>query len=334
MTSDERHGRPVLLALALLAGCTSGGVHDLSVPSEPLLVIHGHVNLATIGRQNRGFPLIGALVWAGVARIAPLCLKYAAPQIRAACKDPYGFFFGETERAAPVDADGNFDLVLPHLPAARVSVGDEVTRIAYGSLMVAEDLNGDGQLYLGPFGNRRGIPPGGDMPMPSASVPSGADVVVAASFHTLRAEQHRVVFREGGFVEDSNFYPAPGCAPPPRGFSFEDAPAYTEPPATPGPCGFRPPDVQLEVSPLAPAETTALQCRPAPNGFRARRAMTSRPNPSTPPICLAPDVLAVIIPGTCPALDSYLLKGCSDDPFCTAPEWDDTASPPDWWPCH
>src|SRR4051794_7833682 len=88
-------GRPVpserrtRLALALLlAGCSRGTVHDLSVSSDPLVVLHGHVDTAALQRQHADAPLVAALVWAGVPRINPLCLKYAAAAIQPACPDP------------------------------------------------------------------------------------------------------------------------------------------------------------------------------------------------------------------------------------------------------
>jgi hypothetical protein len=169
--------------------------------------------------------------------------------------------------------------------------------------------------------------PGPDQPGPS-------DVIVAASFHTLRADQHRVVFREGGFVEGSNFYPAPGCPPPPPGFSIEDAPAYSETPVAGGGCVFRAADAPVEVTPLSPDQATALLCRPSPRRFAVCEPTSSEPPSGLTPICLAPGVMAAVVPGTCPGLLAFPLKGCESDPFCTAGGWDHSAAPPPWWPCH
>jgi len=36
----------------------------------------------------------------------------------------------------------------------------------------------------------------------------------------------------------------------------------------------------------------------------------------------------------CKGLTHYTLRGCFEDVNCAMPEWDFTASPPDWWPCN
>jgi hypothetical protein len=323
-------GRGVALAL-LLAGCSRGAVHDLSVSSDPLLVLHGHVDIAHLQRQHPDVPLVAALVWAGVPRINPLCLKYDAAAIQPACPDPYGFFYGDDIGfGAPVAADGSFALPQSALPKVSVSVGDEVTRIAYGTLLVVEDVNRDGQpTLLAAPGRRDGIvaPVDAGPPLPEP------DAIVAATFYSLHAEQQRVVFREGGFVEGSNFYPAPGCGTPPPGFSILHAPAYTGVPAAPGACSYSAAAATVEVPPLPPEAGAAFVCRVIPRGFRYTEPVSNEPPaPGAATVCLAHEVLAVVSSGICPRLGAYLLKGCDDDPFCTTP-WDRTNPPPGWWPC-
>lgn len=40
------------------------------------------------------------------------------------------------------------------------------------------------------------------------------------------------------------------------------------------------------------------------------------------------------LPGDrCKGLTHYTLRGCRQDPVCTVPDWDITATPPAWWPC-
>lgn len=330
MTSERR--RLALVALLALAGCGKG-VHDLSVSADPLLVIRGHVDPASLHRSDPNAPLLALLVWASVPRIDQLCLAYPnVAELQAACPDPYGVYFGEIEKSVPVAADGSFEIDLSNLPAARVSVGDTVTRIAYGSLVIAEDSNGDGQLSLPRGGG--GAPDGG-----GGTSFAAPDMVVAASFSSLRRAQERVVFREGGFVEGSNFYPAPGCPDPPPAFSVLDAPAYSDAGAVPGTCtttGFGAP---IEVPALTTDEAIALECRTVQQGIGVREATDNRnpfrtgrgPAPQT--VCLSHELLAVITPGVCPTFSALALKGCRVDPFCTNPEWDDTAHPPSWWPC-
>jgi hypothetical protein len=310
-------------------GC--GPAHDLSVASDPLLVIHGHVDVSTLTRVNPTAPLIGSLVWAGVATVNPVCLEFTSPDIKAACPDPYGVFEAEIERAAPIDANGDFDLTLFHLPMARVSIGDQTTRIAYGSLLVLEDVDGDGEPSF-PGGVRRRDR--GNEPPPSVTNP---DRIVAASFYSLHAPQQRVVFREGGFVDPSNFYPQ-DCGQPPPGFSILSAPPYTGTPAAASDCRFDGVDVRVNVGavdPQDPASGLGLLCRPV-----QRDATAQQPQGDEPPsgrartVCLDPNVLATVFDGLCPSLRSFALRGCAQATQCAKPEWDLTASPPSWWPCH
>jgi hypothetical protein len=327
MTSRPRSSRGALTLAALVAGC-GGGVHDLSVASYPLLVIHGHVDLSTLRRQHPSAPLIGALIWAAIPRVSRLCLESQNADFLVACPDPYGLFAGELEKAAPVDADGNFDLQLFHLPKASVSVGDEVTRIAYGSLLVAEDIDGNGQLSFPPRPDWRG-----DMPS-TDTVALQPDVVVAASFSTLRADQVRVVFREGGFVADSNFYPSPGCPTPPTGFSLLAVPAYSGEAAAPGTCVSSDIGTLVEVPALSPAAALALTCRPSQQDAGVVELHDDHaPRADAKPVCLSHEIVAEMNVGVCTSAALFALKGCRDGALCETPEWDLTASPPEWWPC-
>jgi hypothetical protein len=321
----ERSAVAAALAIACgVGGC--GDLHDLSVASSPLLVLHGHVDVATLARMNPDAPLVGALVWSEVPAVSPLCLEFNSPKIQPACPDPYGVFDGTTQVAAPVDANGDFDLALYDLPMVGVSVGDASTRISYGSLVVVEDVNGDGQpsLPTAPSDER-------DAPSSSGGI---HDSLVAASFHSLHANQARVVFREGGFVAGSYFYPAPGCDPPPPGFSIMSAPPYTGGPADPGTCSFGSTDGRVEVPALSAGDAQALLCRPVQIGTNVRQPDSDGPRgPAGNAVCLSSGILAEVYPGTCPWLRGYALKGCAQDPLCASPEWDITASPPAWWPC-
>src|SRR5262245_43433968 len=75
MTSEAR----LLPLLAALTGACGGSVHDASVGSAPLLVIHGHVDRASLQRTKPEAPLLGALGWAALPAVSPLCLEFSAP---------------------------------------------------------------------------------------------------------------------------------------------------------------------------------------------------------------------------------------------------------------
>ena len=340
MTSDRR-ARLAALAAALsalsawAAGC-GGDLHDLGVATQPLVVIHGHVDLAALTRPHPDAPLLGALVWAEVPAVDPTCRLFDDPRIAAACPDPYGVFNGAVEAWTTIAADGSFDLPLFHLPAVRVSVGDAVTRIAYGSLIAIEEVDGDGQPSL--LARASGAMFEGSAPQPV--VP---DTVVAASFYNLRAPQTRIVFREGGYDTASYFYPLPGCAPPPSGFSILSAPAYSDAPPAGGGCVDTTTETVVEVTPLSTTDGHADTCRPAQLGTGLRQAGDRQPRGNPSKLCLTGAGEPPAVPGTvmdalyadpCPWLQSYALTGCAADPACTTAEWNLTSSPPSWWPCH
>jgi hypothetical protein len=310
-----------LLATLLLAACQGSGVHGLEVGAEPLLVIHGHVDLGTLPRVHKEAPLLGALIWAAVPTVSSICLTFSEPKIRPGCSDPYGVFLGEIEQAAPVSEAGDFELPLVHLPRASVSVGDDVTRVAYGTLVVAEDLDRNGQISF----------PDSDFAMVPEQ--SQTDLLLAATFWDLHAPQQRLIFREGGFIADSTFYPAPGCGTPPPGFSLGVFPPYASEPATPGSCSSLDAGQVITVGALPTADAAALECRTAQRREFLHEVRTDRP-PQRDTVCLSPTIMANIPQGRCPRLSVFLLAGCSEDPFCEKPEFDHRANPPGWWPCH
>ena len=324
-----------LVAAAAACGCSS--VHDANVPGDPLLVVHGHVDTTALVRTNPNAPLIGALVWATVPAVNPVCVRFPNdPTIQGACPDPQGVFLGEIEVTAPIAPDGSFDLDLFHLPAFSNSVGDSINRVAYGSILVAEDVNGDGNLDLiqKPSGDRGG--PGMENANP--------DRIVAASFSSLNAHQERLVFLEGAFIPPcltadmmppacSYYYPST-CIDPAaiyRNFSV-----MTTDPG--GACADVPlPDdtAVIEAAPLASAaDGLALNCRSIQGSdvtVHAPPADGDAPPGSPPLACPAPKIVAAVYQQTCSWLRAYALSGCAQDPLCASPEWTTTTAPP-WWP--
>lgn len=201
--SSETAGPATALVavVGLLLSTCGPGVHDLSVQAEPLLEVRGRVDRSLLRPGKPDSPLLAVLVWAGRVAVHPLCLTHPdEPLIAAGCPDPYGVFTGDLEMAVPLDLDseGTFALVLPRLPKINVSVGDAVTRIAYGSLLVVEDVDGDGVAnYVAQATQTQGRRPGGGpAEEPAPALPT--DRVLAASFFNLKRPQQRLVFREGG----------------------------------------------------------------------------------------------------------------------------------------
>jgi hypothetical protein len=332
-------GLALVLALALVgAGC--GRVHDLGVPSVPIVTFHGHVDLASLEPPPQA-PLIGALVWAAVAAVNPVCLPAPPTGLEGECADPYGVFDGEVGSGVPIDASGDFDVTLLSLPKASLAVGDSVTRISYGSLIVVEDLDGDGQPSF-PMPVVGGQGP--DLGAPTAATSS--DRIVGATFWSLNAPQQRIVFREGDFVSPSNFYPAcawtgadpPNVNVPPPGFSILGVPPRTDPLPPPEACSVASPDVRVTVAPISAAEGLGMICRPVQLADASfRRLPSGSPIHQGEQIWCSGDnsVMARLFTGdgrVCASLRSYTLH-CALDPGCATPGSDFVEPAPSWWPC-
>jgi hypothetical protein len=341
MTSSPRAGAALAAAAAAASVIGCSGAHDLGFTGGSLLVLKGHVDLTALQRPNPDpapqAALLGALVWAQPAAPDPVCIEFGTvPPIASACPNPYGVFNGQLETFAPVDGNGDFSLTITHLPDPSVSVGDASTRIAYGSLMVVEDVDGDGQpTLLAAQGGGDGFDaPGAEPP------PSSIDRILAATFYDLNAPQVRVAFREGGFIDGcpndqiahtgcSYFYPLVGCEPP-SGFSIVTAPPYSD---TTGVCSTSGTADTIEIPTLAPSDGTAFLCRAVQVSGGVRSPRNEAPRGGASPVCVSPNIMAAMYHGFCPWFRSYALKGCMQDPLCASPEWDQTASPPPWWPC-
>ena len=317
-------------------GC--GGVHDASVGSVPLVTLHGHVDLGGLARTQPDAALLGALIWAAVPTVNPVCLPFPPrAELAAVCPDPYGVVAGEVSPGVPVDANGDFDLSILELPNLKLSVGDPATRVAYGSLIVFEDIDGNGKPSFPKAparSNRR--------PFSLDATVVSADRIVAASFSSLRVPQRRIVFREGDFVSPSNFYPAclwttdDRSTIPPPGFSILEVPPIEEPLPPPSACRVDAVETRLTLSALSPDDGLALMCRAVAEVESLVRQPQIGDAPSGEVVCLGPRLLATLfgMPRICPSLQSYALVGCGETPKCTVPEWDLTRFPPPWWTCR
>jgi hypothetical protein len=188
-----------------------------------------------------------ALVWGLQWQPEPFCAfppPEAADVVAAGCPDNFGFV------PNLVGADVMFQPGLPatlelsSLPAADVMVGDLSSRVAYGSIVLYDDVNQNGALDLRtpPRFRRRG------QNQPPIAYDGGVagprDIVVGASFISMTQPDTRVAFLEGTFNESVAFYPRQNCPDPPKGFSI------------------------LSAGGFAPADTSALLAgQPLPSGL-------------------------------------------------------------------
>lgn len=304
------------LIAALLGAACDRGVDDLTLTSLPLAYLHGHVDLASLPASTAGAKLRAALVWGAVPSFPVGCLEYGTnPSLQDACPDRQGFYLGPVESEVELQpgGDGRFEIPIWRLPSAGVSVGSDEARIAWGSVVVAIDGDGDGVLRLDDKTSRFG---------PSR------DKVVAASFVSTRPPHQRVGFREGGWNEASPFYPVPGCPAPPPGFSILSIGG--EPPAC---SSARLEDDVVEAAVLTAEEAQALACR----GLSQSIVSDPRNQGEAPwgtQVCLdAQTVAAVESRGACASFVIMPLAGCYADLRCDEPDWDLRATPPSWWPC-
>ncbi len=355
-----RMGRVGLVSLAL------GGCGDLvgfagEPPALVTIEIRTTGDLAAVQLGSQAPVLQLALLWASPWRPEPLCglpaeSTAAATLIVAGCRDPLGFVPRRVAGNAPLDADGRAAIALFDLPGGDVAVGDRTSRIAYASLVVYDDRDGDGTLGLGRAGQLPGAGDGdGDAGMPPP------DVVYAASFVSMTEPDTRLAFREGAFDADAAFYPRRGCEDPPRGYAYLSAGGFSLDEARAAQARGELPledraacrtamiDAPVELAFRAPAQLRALACEEP----RSDSSTQYREPPAEAPdltdrasACVAlPDFgsgaargrVQLAVSGraddACVGLTHYVLRGCAADPLCPRPDWDLTAAPPAWWPC-
>jgi hypothetical protein len=216
-----------VLGISLL-GCSKPV--GLGAPVKPLVNISVQVNgdLA-----NLAFPRV-ALVWGMQWQPEPSCAL--APEssdmaeVQAAgCPDNFRFVPARDGADVAIQPNSTATISLVDLPGSDVMVGDIASRVAYASLIVYDDSNGDGAFDLRhPPRHRR---PGQPAPPPDdGGVAGPAEIVYAASFISMTQPDQRVAFLEGRFNPAVAFYPRNGCPDPQQGFSLLSAGGFAPTP--------------------------------------------------------------------------------------------------------
>jgi len=350
-------------AASLAAGCGNVSGFGGSVP--PLATVHVQVtgDFASVQAPGPAAPnLQAALVWGAQWLTEPLCVlppgdASVEALIAAGCRDAFGFVPDRVAVNAPLAPDGTAELDLLDLPAADVMVGGVTARVAYASVVIYDDRDGDGTLTLG----RASRLLGRDQGRPDDTGVQTIDRVYAASFASMTQPDTRLAFREGGFDRTAAFYPRAGCGDPLPSFSIVSAGGFTAmaaiaaeldgqlPPEDPSSCREQPADAPVTLAYQSPAPLRELACeeRTLDSSIRYRE-------PPADPVDLArrtaacarvPDfgtgkaggMIQYVVSGrsddSCVGLTHYTLRGCRNDPLCAQPQWDITATPPSWWPC-
>lgn len=357
----------LLAALGLLAGCSDLKGLSGEAPALARIEVSISGDVLAVRPPNDVPPQLRvALVWGAqwlpeTSCVLPPESTEVAAVMAAGCRDPFGFVPFRVGGTAPVDDQGHATIELHDLPAADVMVGGVTARVAYASLVLFDDRDGSGTLELR-RSTRDFQDPGGEPDPDPGQVP---DTILGASLVSMTEPDERVAFREGGFDPNAAFYPRVGCEPPPKGFSVLAAGGFSYmaallavldgklPAQDPATCRVSAlADVRVTVPVRAPsAELRQVACRGRRStGFPryrepdaeldlSRRTFACASLPKTGGadggVAVEQKQLLLADPAdnVCKGLSHIILRGCDSDPACVVPEWDVTASPPDWWPC-
>jgi hypothetical protein len=357
----------VLSTVVGAGGCGGAGLQGFGGPPTPLVTFQMLVSGDIAAAHPPGDPgtaqLRVALVWGAQWLTEPFCVlppesDPAAAVIAAGCRDSFAFVPALVAANVPVEVGTPASLSLFDLPAADVMVGDITSRVAYGSMVVYDDRDGDGTLGLA---IPRRLPGGGPGP-PQPNIVDSRDIVYGASFVTMTAPDQRVSFSEGVF-HPSAFYPRSGCQDPEKGFRVLGAGGFSAadglatavsgvlPPENPATCTQAlPADAVIGIAVQDPASVQEVSCvqRSDDSSIRYREPPANSPDlngritacahlPSFDEGGTQSSLIQLVVSGRasdrCKGLTHYTLRGCRRDVACAAPDWDFTATPPAWWPC-
>ena len=285
---------------------------------------------------------------------------------QAGCRDNFGFVPLQVGADVPLEANGPTAIPIISLPSAAEMVGNPAARIAYASLIVYQDGNGNGILDLGHPADQQQRGQGNGNPNDASNSP---DTVYGASFISMTQPDQRVAYREGDFNPGVAYYPRAGCASPPPSFSILSAGGFSVsdgllsevtgqfPPETS--CGTAPISEPVTVALQDPATLAELACMvnnasgvtyyrkpPADDprtvgsagsaAISAPWACTNLPSLSGDDGGVPPGRQLVVAgpPGQrCLGTLHYTLRGCNNNPSCPSPAtWDVSGSPPSGGP--
>jgi hypothetical protein len=208
------------------SGC--GKLEGLDIPVTPLARIQVQVT-GDLPATARPTPQLRvALMWGEQWLPEPFCVlppesTNAAEVIATGCPDPFRFVPNLASADIPIQPDVTATIDLINLPEADLMVGDLTARIAYASLIVYDDINGNGMLDLHhpPHHQRHeeNYNPG---------TLATRDQVYGASFVSMTKPDQRVAYREGAPpAANFAFYPRIGCPDPPPAFSILSASGFS-----------------------------------------------------------------------------------------------------------
>jgi hypothetical protein len=205
----------------------------------------------------------------------------------------------------------SFVVPLMALPAPALLSGGEGDWFGYAELVIFDD------------GNHNGV-----LDVVATGAESSADTIVASGGRAAAAEAsfvHYVVYREGALVPAWQLFSARGCVEPPLGYSVVRLGTGDD-----GGCWVGDRAVLMRFADIDAVR--ALICAPPP----VRSTFPAQEPPAGSDVsCMSPTSLELVIDPSryCPDVRRFDLVGCADPLGCDQPEWDLTATPPEWWPC-
>jgi hypothetical protein len=366
--------RALVLTVSALAFTACGKLQDFGGAPPPLFTVDVTFSGDLTPLLPPADPTVHspqvALVWGAQWLTEPFCIlppetAEAAAVIAAGCRDRFGFVPARVGPSVPAALGAPATLSLSDLPTADLFVGGITGRVAYATLIAYDDRNDNQTLDLSqphqaPIGKegRRGDD-GANMD----DLSDALDVIYGVSFLTMTEADQRVAYLEGAFDATSAFYPRFRCDPPPVGFSILGAGGFTAaglaatangatglPAEDPTMCTERPSRTMVDISARPPADVVEVGCveRADDSSSRYHEPPDASPDLSDrvsacvhlPSFEAAgqSSLIQLVVSGRatdrCKGLTHYTLRGCREDVSCPVPDWDITASPPSWWPCH
>jgi hypothetical protein len=373
----RRLGRAAVLAVSAVGFAACGNLQGTGGLAPPLAAFSVTVSgdLTALRPPGDTSALRLALVWGDQWLTEPFCFlppeagnAAAADVINMGCRDTFGFVAAPHGVAAsvPLVPGDVTTLTLAQLPSAEFLVGDITARIAYGSLVVFADVDGDQTLGLSGPQRTPFAQADGDVRM-GGGAPQSPDIIYGASFVTMTEADRRVSYREGG-PPTGAFYPRAGCDAPKPGFRVVGAGGFTVeagkmsvltgmlPLEDPTTCtDDAPGDTTIDIPARAPSEVQEAGCveRTTDSSTRYVRPPATMPGfdghvwadgrswaCAHLPSFDAGDQTGLIQfvvsgrPGDrCKGLTHYTMRGCRESVSCTLPDWDLSLTQVPWWPC-
>jgi len=344
----------VLMSLLMGLGLACGtGLSDTDAAPDLEIKLKVDFDTDTLAYALDDVPLIGAMYWVSGVDVPEVCLlPEAAGLLTDLCPDPFLVSGAWMASSVTIDPQATgFELTLNALPPFYTVVGDVNGRVAYGSIIVFSDADGDGALTLLPqlgFDKPKGDSEGGergDDKEETGDIDGWvSDRVVASSFYHLNEPQVRLVHKEGAFDLSSNFLPAENCEEAPSGFSLLKQVTQDEAGQL-NACEIGPTTESIPMWPLNDEQDAQLSCTQnwadwgAPWGCEEASGEWEDEGEGyaadyTDAICIRSDLLVLPYPdGGCGAFQTFGLSGCWSGINCETLDWDCRDAPPADWPC-